>query len=175
MNKLLSISKGIKYFVDLCVDISFWGAMILLLLLGPVAFYEVIVRKIGHPTSWTFTVLTYMELIIIWLGVAYTQKVRGHVNVDIIVMHLPRTAQVVVRIFAYTLSSVVVFILMWETFVMVLRSYTLDLRTTEEFLHPIWWIQVPTLVGSVLLFLVLVCQVCSDVYSLAKMEGDSKE
>lgn len=166
--------KIIRKIVDQCVSYSYWIAAGLLFLLGPIAFYEVIMRKLGHPTTWTFHILVYSQLFMIWFGVAYTQKVRGHVSVDIITMYLPLKLRVAARVFSYTICQIICIILVWQSFVMVKRSYVYELMTTEEFLHPVYWLQIPTLIGAVLLFLVFFFQTYDDIEWLIKGEVKPK-
>lgn len=172
MKTLQMIMEGITSVVDRCVTFSYWVASGLLFLLGPIAFYEVIVRKLGHPTTWTFHILVYCQLFMIWFGVAYTQKVRGHVSVDIVTMHLPLILRVISRVFSYVVCMVISFVLFWQSLIMVRRSYLYELMTTEEFLHPVYWLQIPTVIGSLLLFLVFFCQTYSDVKWLITREGE---
>ncbi len=172
MGKKLSIMDSIFKGVDRLVSASFWLAAGLLFLLGPIGFYEVIVRKLGYPTTWTFHTLIYCQLFMIWFGVAYTQKVRGHVCVDILTGYLPLTWRIITRVGAYSVSLIISLILVWQSCVMTNRSYTLELMTTEEFLHPVYWLQIPTVIGAVLLSLTLFQQIYNDIRWLSNREGN---
>ena len=171
MKTFFKIMDGFTRGVDRCVSFSFWIAAILLFFLGPIAFYEVIVRKIGYPTTWTFHILVYGQLFMIWFGVAYTQKVRGHVTVDIVTMLLPIPFRVAARILSSCICQVITIILVWQCWVMITRSYRYKLVTTEEFLHPVYWLQIPTIIGAILLFLVFFCQTYKDIKWLITREG----
>ena len=171
MKTFRSIMDKLIAAVDRCVTFSFWAAAVLLFFLGPIAFYEVVVRKLGHPTTWTFHILVYSQLFMIWFGVPYTQKVRGHVEVDIITRLLPLTVRIITRIFAYLVCQAISIILVWQSWVMIKRSYVYELMTTEEFLHPVYWLQIPTFIGAIFLFLVFFCQTYKDVNWLFTREG----
>ncbi|MCD6152752.1 MAG: TRAP transporter small permease [Syntrophobacterales bacterium] len=175
MKTLLEIISIIHRGIDRCVSAGQWIALVFVFLLGPIAFYEVVVRKLGHPTTWSFHILVYIQLFMIWFGIAYTQKVRGHVSVDIITRLLPLTTRVVTRIFAHIVCEVITIVLIWESCVMVKRSYGYHLMTTEEFLHPVYWLQIPVVIGAVLLFFVFFSQMCDDIKWLVTGKGSPED
>jgi TRAP-type C4-dicarboxylate transport system permease small subunit len=175
MKTLREITGSIHRGIDWCVSAGQWIALVFVFLLGPIAFYEVVVRKLGHPTTWSFHILVYIQLFMIWFGIAYTQKVRGHVSVDIITRLLPLTVQVVTRIFAHLVCEIISIILIWESCVMVKRSYSYNLMTTEEFLHPVYWLQIPVVIGAILLFFVFFSQMLDDINWLATRKDSPKD
>ncbi len=146
-------------------------AAILLFLLGPLAFYEVVARKLGSPTTWIFHILCYIQIFIIWFGLAYGQNVRGHVSVDLLTRLLPLKIQVITRLGSSFLCLVISAILCWQGWRLIHRSYTLKVMTVEEIHHPVYWIQIPVLIGAVLLALVFLCQLMSDIRWLITREG----
>jgi len=143
-----------------------------LLLLGPIAFYEVVMRKMGQPTNWTFHILGYIQIYIIWFGLADVQTIRGHVSVDLVTRLLPLKMQLIARIISTSLCLVLSAVLSWQGWRMVFRSYTINLMTTEELHHPVYWIQIPVVIGAAVLFLVLLRQNISDIRYLVTGEGN---
>ncbi|MBW1716275.1 MAG: TRAP transporter small permease [Deltaproteobacteria bacterium] len=150
-------------------------AAILLFLLGPLAFYEVVVRKMGSPTTWIFHILCYIQIFLIWFGLAYGQKVRGHVSVDLVTRLLPLKTQVITRIVSTFLCLVISTILCWQGWRLVHRSYTIKLMTVEEIHHPVYWIQIRVVIGAVFLFLVFLRQLISDIQWLITREGEPED
>jgi TRAP-type C4-dicarboxylate transport system permease small subunit len=173
--KLSKVLDSFYKYVDSLAYLSGIIAAILLFLLGPLAFYEVIVRKMGSPTSWVFHILCYIQIFMIWFGLAYGQKLRGHVTVDIVTIHLPLVIQVISRIVSTFLCLVIIGILCWQGWRLVYRSYTLKMMTVEEIYHPVYWIQIPVIIGAVFLFLVFLRQFLSDIQWLITREGEPED
>jgi uncharacterized membrane protein YqhA len=58
---------------------------------------------------------------------------------------------------------------------MVKRSYSYNLMTTEEFLHPVYWLQIPVVIGAILLFFVFFSQMLDDINWLATRKDSPKD
>jgi TRAP-type C4-dicarboxylate transport system permease small subunit len=170
----MKLLKGLDIFYRSIARLShFCGifAAILLFTLGPLAFYEVVARKMGSPTTWIFHILCYIQIFIIWFGLAYGQNVRGHVSVDLVTRLLPIKMQVIVRIGSSFLCLLISAILCWQGWRLVRRSYQIKIMTVEEIHHPVYWIQIPVLIGGVFLFLVFLSQLASDIQWLITRKG----
>jgi len=153
--------------------VHFFGvfAGILLFVLTPIACYEVVVRKMGSPTIWAFHILSYIQIFMIWFGIAYTQKVHGHVCVDLVTMHLPLTFRVICRVVSSLLCILLSLVLCWKGWSLVWRSYSNHLMTVEELHHPLYWIQIPLVIGAILLVLIFARQLFADIQWLVTKEG----
>ena len=174
----MRFSKGLdKFYKTVDMSVHFFGvfAAVLLFLLCPIAFYEVVVRKLGSPTVWAFHVLSYMQIFIIWFAIAYTQKNRGHVSVDLVTMYLPLRLRVITRVISSFICMLISGLLCWQGWRLVWRSYSNKLMTVEELHHPIYWIQIPVVIGAVLLFLVFIRQILADIQWLATLEGKPED
>ncbi len=155
------------------VIVHFFGVLsgILLFILTPIACYEVVVRKMGSPTSWAFHILRYIQIFIIWFGIAYTQKVYGHVCVDLVTVHLPLRLRVICRVVSSFLCILLSLVLCWKGWCLVWRSYSNHLMTVEELHHPLYWIQIPLVIGAILLVLIFARQLFADIQWLVTKEG----
>lgn len=174
----MKLSKALDRFYRSVDRLSYFCGVVaaaLLFLLGPLAFYEVVVRKMGSPTTWVFHILCYIQIFLIWFGLAYGQHVRGHVSVDIVTRLLPLKTRVITRIGSTFLCLIITAILCWQGLRLVHRSYTIKLMTVEEIHHPVYWIQIPVLIGAVFLFLVFLRQIISDIKWLITAEGEPED
>jgi len=144
---------------------GFFGilAALIMLELAFVVSYEVVVRKLGHPTSWTFDISNWSQLALIFLALAYTQRDRSHVRVDLLVRLLPLKAQVSLRIVTYILSAIVAFIFLWQGMRLVWDSYSTNMMTREMTRIPQWWVQWPIPLGGLILLLQLLKHIAVDV------------
>jgi len=176
--QIVKISFGFKkFFVGLDWSINVCGAIagLLLLCLCPIALYEVIVRKLGTPTVWAFHILGYIQIFIIWLAMAYTQKVRGHVAVDLVTIYLPLKYRLFCRVLSSFFCLILSAILCWQGWRLVLRSYLTRQMTVEELHHPVYWVQIPVIIGAVLLFLIFGRQLISEIRWCVTKEGLPKD
>ena len=137
-----------------------------LLALTLVAFYEVIVRKMGHPTTWTFPVICLLQLGLIWFGLPYCQDRGGHVSVDLVTRLLPSRGQTLCRVLSACVSTLLCLVLVWQGGRMVLRSHANAIMTTGSIQIPACWVQTPLLIGSSLLFLLFLVQTAAGLSEL---------
>ncbi len=118
-----------------------------------VAFYEVALRKAGYPTMWAFDVTVWSQISLAFLGMAYTQRERGHVNVDVLTCRMPIKAQVILRMVIYGLCMLMSSVILWQGVVFVLRAYASGQIAPEMTRIPIWWVQWPIPLAGLLLLL----------------------
>jgi len=70
----------------------------------------------NKPIAGTFELSEYMLAVLILLGAAYTQQVKGHVTVAFLTHTFGRKAQLTCRVVTLTLSLLIVGILVWQGF-----------------------------------------------------------
>ncbi len=76
---------------------------------------EVIGRNLfNRPIAGTVELSEYLLAVFILLGVAYTQQVKGHVAVSILVSRLPFRGQMVLNIISTLLSLFIIALLAWQ-------------------------------------------------------------
>jgi TRAP-type C4-dicarboxylate transport system permease small subunit len=68
----------------------------------------------NKPLAGTFELSEYMLAIIILLGAAYTQQVKGHVAVDFLTSHFDEKTQRVCQVVTLFLSLFIVTLLVWQ-------------------------------------------------------------
>ncbi len=70
------------------------------------------------PIAGTFELSEYMLAVIILLGAAYTQQVKGHVAVDFLTIHFNKRTQLLCQVLTLLLSLFIVTILTWQGFLL---------------------------------------------------------
>lgn len=70
----------------------------------------------NKPIAGTFELSEYMLAVIILLGTAYTQHVKGHVAVDFLTTKFNKKTQLICQAFTLTLSLFIVTIVVWQGF-----------------------------------------------------------
>jgi TRAP-type C4-dicarboxylate transport system permease small subunit len=88
---------------------------------------EVIGRAVwSKPIPGTLELSSYMLVVFILLGLAYTQQVKGHVKVVMFTSKLPPKAQAVLEILTNILSLFIVAILCWQGWVVGIDETTVS-------------------------------------------------
>lgn len=79
---------------------------------------EVIARYVfSSPIGIGYEAVQFMMAFAFAWGIAYTQKHKGHVSVDIIVSRLGARTQAVIDIFVYFISFILLSLISWRLFV----------------------------------------------------------
>jgi TRAP-type mannitol/chloroaromatic compound transport system permease small subunit len=105
----------------------------------------------NKPIPGTLELSEYMLSIIILLGAAYTQQVKGHVGVDFLTKRFSTRTQSVIEIFTTLISMIIVVIIVWQGYVEGIHE-----KTVSDMLRvPQWPFRLLVSVGGFLLFLEL--------------------
>jgi TRAP-type C4-dicarboxylate transport system permease small subunit len=72
----------------------------------------------NKPIAGTFELSEYMLAVIILLGAAYTQQVKGHVAVDFLTSRFSMKTQALCQMLVLFLSLFIVTILVWQGFML---------------------------------------------------------
>lgn len=123
MELLTSIRKVIQRLTRfLCYVGMFLLIPMMLLTAG-----DVIGRGIwARPLPGAVELSSYMLVVFILMGVAYTQQVKGHVRVSMLVSRLPEQAQSILDIITILLSLFIISILAWQGWVVGIEERTVS-------------------------------------------------
>jgi len=106
-----------KTLVERLVRFSGTVGMIFVIPLMLITTGDVIGRGFfNKPIAGTFELSEYMLAVIILLGAAYTQQVKGHVAVDFVTVHLKEKTRLTFQVVTLFLSLFIVTILVWQGF-----------------------------------------------------------
>lgn len=105
----------------------------------------------NKPIPGTLELSEYMLSIIILLGAAYTQQVKGHVGVDFLTKRFSKRTQGVLEIFTTLASMFIVVIIVWQGYVEGIHE-----KTVSDMLRvPQWPFRLLVAIGGFLLLLEL--------------------
>jgi TRAP-type transport system small permease protein len=76
----------------------------------------------NKPLPGVFELSEYMLCVIILLGAAYTQQVKGHVSVDFLTSRFPLKARMTIELLTTLLSLVMATLVVWQGFVVGLEE-----------------------------------------------------
>lgn len=97
-----------------------------LLFLAFAVTFEVVMRYVfNSPTKWVNESVEFALLFIVVAGVAYTQKEKGHIRVDLLVARFSKPTQKKAEIFSSLLGIFYCGVLSWAGFISTSNFYRL--------------------------------------------------
>ncbi|HEY3276995.1 MAG TPA: TRAP transporter small permease [Syntrophorhabdaceae bacterium] len=109
--------KAFRTVVERIIRFSGTVGMIFVIPLMLITTADVVGRGFfNKPIAGTFELSEYMLAIIILLGTAYTQHVKGHVAVDFLTSHFNSRTQRICQVLTMFLSLFIVTLLVWQGF-----------------------------------------------------------
>lgn len=115
--------QAVRMFVDRVTRIMGTVGMIFVIPLMLLTTGDVLGRGLfNKPIAGTFETSEYMLAVIILLGAAYTQQVKGHVAVDFLTVHFSERARLICKVFTMALSLFIVTVIVWQGFVLGLEE-----------------------------------------------------
>lgn len=106
----------------------------------------------------------------VYLGIAYTQTVKGHVRMELVIEHLPVKAKLVLEILVYLMVIVGFTLLIRSSGEQAIRAWTMQEYRFGSIRFPLWPSKSLIPIGVALLTLQLIIDLVRDV---AKLFGHS--
>ncbi|MDR7126706.1 TRAP-type C4-dicarboxylate transport system permease small subunit [Pseudorhodobacter sp. 4114] len=129
-----------------------------------VTCHMIFVRTVlGQSTIWQTEAVIYLMIAATVIGLPYVQKLRGHVNVDLIPLALPLRAR---RVLAYVVLSatiVVIALLAWHSMHIWLEAYDRNWKSSSVWAPRLWVPYLALPIG----FGLFVLQLLADLVALA--------
>ncbi len=125
MSTLKILLSAIDRFNEKVARISAWAMLALVLTMT----YEVIARYVfSSPTLWSYDLSYFLGSLALMLGMAYTLKIKGHVNIDIIYNRFPPR----VRALLYVIFALMLFFPLWGLMVGAMIPHMLFSWAAQE-------------------------------------------
>jgi TRAP-type C4-dicarboxylate transport system permease small subunit len=100
--------------------------------------YDVAMRFFfEQPQLFVDEVASFLELFVIFGGLAFTFRTGGHVRVDLVTGRLPGRARAWLRVASFTLGLVLLAIVIWTTAQSAITAYRYG-RVSAVMLYPLW-------------------------------------
>ena len=121
----------------------------------------------NHPIPGVIELSQYLLAVSILLGLAYTQQIKGHVGVSVLISRLSTRAQIIMSLFG-TLVGLFLFILLaWQGLVIGLEE-----KTVSDMLRvPQYPFRLLVAVAAFFTFLELLIDLGSSIQKLGRMES----
>jgi TRAP-type C4-dicarboxylate transport system permease small subunit len=116
-----------------------WCAGFLIAAMMAVITIDVVVRNLGYQSSGHFFTFTeYALLLVPCLGAPWLVRERGHVYVEILLMHLQRRGRDALRVVIGILCIAVCAILAWHGFELTIRDFLGNEKDVRSLDMPRW-------------------------------------
>jgi len=151
-------------------DLSMWtgkAVSFLIFFLTLIVCYEVVARYILHsPTVWTheFSVMLFGTFIV--LGGAFTLRIGGHANMNIIHERLPLRVRALLDVLTFFVAFFFVWLLLSKGWSRAWTSLQILEHASTEWAPPIYPFRLMLPLGAFLLLLQLLAKFVRDVMAL---------
>jgi TRAP-type C4-dicarboxylate transport system permease small subunit len=134
--------------------------------------YDVVMRYFfNEPQLFVDELASFLQIVVIFGGLAYTFRTGGHVRVDLVTARLPPRARAWLRAVALLASLAFLGIVMWTTTQSALTAYRYG-RVSTVMLYPLWWPMLAIPLGLALLAAVMLIALVDQVRALGSSRPD---
>jgi TRAP-type C4-dicarboxylate transport system permease small subunit len=113
--------------------------------------YEVVLRKVGYPTTWALEYSIYLVIWVAFIGFGYSQAQKAHIEVDMLRFRMPRVVIALKRLALALLTLVTATLLTSYSLPWVLDSYQTHEAANTLMRTPTWLIKLSLPIGSAIL------------------------
>ncbi len=160
--------KTMRAFVERITRFMGTVGMIFVIPLMLITTADVLGRGIfNKPIAGTFELSEYMLGIIILLGTAYTQQVKGHVAVDFLTVRFSKKTQLLCQAITLTLSLFIVTIVVWQGFKLGIE----ETGVTDQLRIPRAPFKMLVGIGGIFLWLQILFDIVDSVVKLKRRES----
>lgn len=118
-----------------------WCASLLIVAMMLVITLDVVIRNLGYQSSGHFFTFTeYALLLVPCLGAPWLVREKGHVYVEILLMHLERRKRAALRLAIGVVCIAVCTILAWYGFELTIRDYLANEKDVRSLDMPRWMV-----------------------------------
>lgn len=104
-----------------------------------VTCHMIFVRAVlGQSTIWQTEAVIYLMIAATVIGLPYVQKLRGHVNVDLIPLALPPRARLILAYVTLIATIVVIALLAWHSAHIWLEAYERNWKSSTVWAPRLW-------------------------------------
>ncbi len=118
---------------------------------------------LGESTIWQTETVTFMMVGATLIGLPYVQRLRGHVNVDLIPLMLPRGLRKLLAIVVLAASVAIIGMMVWYGWDMFHTAYARNWTSDSVWGPKLWPIYLTVPVGLGLLMLQLVADLVGTI------------
>ena len=144
-----------------------WCAALMIVLAVAITCQMIFVRFVlNKSTIWQTEAVVYLVIAATLIGLPYVQRLRGHVNVDLIPLALPQRARFVLSLVTLSVSAAMVAVMFWYGFEFWLLTWDRGWRSDTVWGVRLWIPYLSLPVGFALFFLQLVADLLAVILKI---------
>lgn len=149
---MTSIIMKLRVVVDRCTLALGVVSGLIILIMGIILTYEVVSRYFfKSPTIWVQEISTYLYMWTMLAAAAYTLKIKKHICVDLVIVHLPTRARVLMEILTSAIGAVFCTIVAVQAYEMIAATMQFEKVSATPLRVPMWIPQSALFIGFLLL------------------------
>jgi TRAP-type transport system small permease protein len=125
----------------------------------------------NQPQLFVDEVASFLEILVIFGGLAYTFRTGGHVRVDLLTGRLPRPARAWLRLVSLLIGLAFLGVVIWPTVQSALTAYRYG-RVSTVMLYPLWLPMLLIPAGLALLGAAMLVTLARQVRVLRRPDAD---
>jgi len=151
---LRTLGQFLNRWLGWAVNSSAFGAASIVVILMAMVVADIFGRKVlNRPVPMSYEVGAFMLVFIVFLGLAYSQRQRAHIRVEILTFRMPPKLRAVMDLFAYTLGIAIYGAIFYETFKWSYHSFEIGEYVAGLVNIPKWPSQFAVVFGALLISL----------------------
>ncbi len=159
-------------FVAATSTLAGWASAAMIFLAVVITCQMIFVRFVlNQSTIWQTEAVVYLAVAATLIGLSYVQRVRGHVNVDLIPLALGRRTRFFLAILTLTLSSTIVAVMLWYGFEYWYLAWDKGWRSDTIWGVRLWIPYLALPVGFALFLLQLIADLVAVILKIDKPFG----
>lgn len=119
------------------------------------------------PLQGAYEMTEFMMGGVVFLGLAYVQRAKGHLAIEILTHRLPLPGQRIVRVLGYLIALMLFCAIAWESSKLAYRAWDIQDYTMGAARLPLWPARSAIALGSFMFCIRLVIDMVSELVALA--------
>ena len=112
-----TVGRHLERALGWTVNTSAFGAASIVVILMAMVVADIFGRKVlNNPVPMSYEVGAFMLVFIVFMGMAYSQRQKAHIRVEILTLRLAPKPRAIMDLFAYTLGIAIYGAIFYETF-----------------------------------------------------------
>ena len=151
---LRTVGRHLERALAWVVNTSAFGAASVVVILMVMVVADIFGRKVlNNPVPMSYEVGAFMLVFIVFMGLAYSQRQKAHIRVEILTLRMPPKGRAIMDLFAYTLGILIYGAIFYETFKWSYHSFEIGEYVAGLINIPKWPSQFAMVFGAILLSL----------------------
>lgn len=139
--------------------LAFLSVISLFLLMAVVTLGVIMRYGFNNALSWSDEVASYSLLAIVFFGMAHTFHQGGHIRIDFVFNSVPPRVKPWLNLFLHVIGLLFALAMILAVYTRIENFWVRNTRSFTDLYTPLYIPALPLMIGSVLLFLVLLAQV----------------